>query len=193
MKLIVTTLLILFSSLVKAANMPPDDILDVIIKKNIIGGDSGPEFTKGFLAGCIKKQSPTRYKLECDAVLFTHYISYFEHVDDKSTIILITEDGASVENRWVFQFQGGEYIDIKNKVWPNITLKMISNLLVQQTGDKKYTESYVLSVAHSSYRVSHTATDALIVNSGIPDKSWGTRLGEIKWNGHKFKFVPKNS
>ena len=193
MKLVFTIPLILFSCLVQAASLPINDIIEVLLEKNIIVRDSGQEVTKDFLYGCIKQQNPARYKLECDDVLFTHYISSFQRSDDNSMIILITQDGASVENRWVFAIRVSEYIDIKNQVWPNITDAMISNLLIQQTGNKKYTSNYVRSVAHSSYRVLHTRSNVLIVRSGIPDESYGTELGVIEWDGRKFNFVPKRS
>ncbi|MDH5612122.1 MAG: hypothetical protein OEY66_06660 [Gammaproteobacteria bacterium] len=190
-KWIYTILLVLFFSLAQAENLLLNDVTEVLIKNNIIFRDSGENATKEFLSSCIQSQSPTRHILECDDVLFAHYISYFEYVDDKSTIILITEDGASVENRWVFQVRGGKYIDIKDKVWPNITGTVIGQLLIQETGNAKYTSSYVSSVAHSSYRVLHTMSNILKVQSGIPDESFGIELGVIEWDGNKFNFVPK--
>ena len=193
MRLILLALILSIPYLSHAASKEASVAIDVLLANNIIGRDSGNEVTREYLSSCLKNPSQSRYIIECDDVLFKHNISFFMLADNDLPVIVITEDGASVENRWVYEVRDNEYIDIKSKVWPNITNKMISELLMQQTGDKKYTESYVLSVAHSSYRVSHTSVDALIVNSGIPDKSWGIKLGKIKWNGHDFKFIPKHS
>ncbi len=185
-------LLILFSGVTLAQSLEPKDVVEVLFEKNIIGRDSGKEVTKEFLSSCIKSQNLNRYKLECDDVLFVHFISFFE-TDDKIRIILITEDGASVENRWVFRVQGNKYVDVKITTWPEITDSEISKLLIQQTNNKKYSPSFVSSVAHSSYRVQHAVSNLLKVLSGIPDETYGTELGVIKWNGNKFIFTPKGS
>ena len=178
--------------MVLAQSSVPKDVVEVLFEKNIIGRDSGKEVTKEFLSSCIKSQNTNRYKIECDDVLFVHFISFFE-TNDKTKIILITEDGASVENRWVFRIQENKYIDIKNKTWPNITDAELSKLLIQQTGNKKYTPAFVSSVAHSSYRVLHTERNILKVHSGIPDDTYGTELGVIKWDGNQFIFKPNGS
>ena len=193
MKFINTILFVLFSGLARAENAIPDTILDILIKENIIGRDSGNIVTKEFLSGCTKSQNVTRYKIECNDVLFTHYISIFGQNNNKSTVVLITEDGASVENRWVFQIQGNEYTDIKYNVWPVISKITISKLLIQKTGNTKYTPKYVRSVAHSSYRVQHASNNILHLLSGIPDDTYGTKLGVIEWDGRKFNFKPNGS
>jgi len=193
MRLSLLTLILLIPILSHATGKQANDPIDVLLENNIIRRDSGQEITREYLAGCLKTSSQSRYIIECDDVNFKYYISCFIRSENNLPIVLITEDGASVENRWVYEVRGNEYIDIKNKIWPNITGKMVSDLLIQQTGDDEYTERYVLSVAHSSYRVSHSSTDVLIVYSGIPDKSWKTKLGELKWDGHEFKFFPEHS
>jgi hypothetical protein len=33
----------------------------------------------------------------------------------------------------------------------------------------------------------------LKVLSGIPDETYGTELGVIKWDGNNFEFIPKGS
>ena len=78
-------------------------------------------------------------------------------------------------------------------MWPVITDEAISKLLLQQTGNTKYTANYVTDVAYSSYRVQHSSTNYLQLFSGIPDESYGTKLGIIEWAGDKFNFKPSGS
>jgi hypothetical protein len=193
MRIISTVFLLMISFLSQAESTQASDVSNVLLKQNIVFRDSGKGVTEIFLKGCLARESQKYYVLSCDDILFKYHISFFERNSDKSVLILITEDGASVENRWVFQVKDGEYVDIKSKVWPNISKETISQLLVQQTGNIKYTTTYVSSVAHSSYRVSYTSTKSLIVGSGIPDQSYGVELGGIEWDGNKFNFVPKKS
>jgi hypothetical protein len=194
MKLKIVTIILVFlcSGVVLAGEHKSEDVIGLLLKENIIVRDSGDEVTKEFLLSCLSSKNPSQFEIKCDDVLFTHHVSYFENRKG-SNIALITEDGASVENRWVFEVQGDNYVDIKDKVWPNITDKIISNLLMTQTGDKKYTAEYVTSVAHSNYRLSYTKSNSLVVHSGIPDNSFGIELGTIEWNGNQFEFLPKGS
>lgn len=193
MKYISMIAFLVFSGFAKAENTMPDMILEILLKENLVGRDSGNLVTKEFLLECSKSQNTSRYKLECADLLFTHSISIFKQNDNKSSVVLIIEDGISVENRWVFQVQGSKYTDVKNSVWPVITDQVISKLLLQQTGNTKYTANYVTGVAHSSYRVQHSSTNDLQLLSGIPDESYGTKLGIIEWDGDKFNFKPSGS
>ena len=192
LKQLFTTLSILLSASIQAESSIPNDILEVLIQKKIIRSDSGEEVNKGFLIDCMEKLSSSSYKVECIDVIFVHSISYFEK-NNKTKIILIIEDGASVENRWVYLVQGNKYVSVKNQVWPKITDSEVSRLLIKHTGNKKYTHSYIRSVAHSNYRVKHTNSNILKVSSGIPDENYGTVLGVLLWNGQKFEFKPKGS
>ncbi len=165
-------------------------VIEILLSQDIIHRDSGLEVTSQFLSDCLKSTSRSRYQLDCEDVLFIHYISFFESESDSPPIVLITQDGFSVENRWVFEIRENEYINVKDKIWPNITHKMVGDLLIQVTGESKYTEEFVLAVAHSHYRVTHTPNDVLIVSSGIPDENQMTKVGEIKWTGRDFMFGP---
>ena len=166
--------------------------IDLLYSAKIIGRDSGEEVSRDFIGGCIKAVSSSHLILQCDDVLFTHYISFYER-SGKSEIVLVTEDGASVENRWVFAGHSGEFKDITSYAWPKISKTTIGKLLREKTGDEKYSEEYVASVAHSSYRVQYSPTGSIDVASGMPDKSWGVKIGEIQWNGEVFQFVPNPS
>ena len=188
--LIALTLALLLSCQQKNQSIDP---LEPLLKNNIISRDSGKKVTKEFLSSCLRSQSKFLYTIACDDVLFKHHISFYTRNQDGLPVTLIIEDGASVENRWVFMLQAGEYKDIEHNTWPNISEKTIAELLVEKTGNAKYTEEYVSSVAHSSYRVTHAATEVLDVYSGIPDDSWKTKLGQILWNGKEFEFVPDRS
>ncbi len=187
--------LMLFGTITSGAQTLPVDVIDLIVHKEIIARDSGQQVSRGFLQSCIKQVDIARYIIECDDVLFVHHISLFERSDIKSTIVLITEDGASVENRWIFENKKGKYVDVKEDLWPEITDQMVSDQLVRVTGDKRYTAEYVNRVAHSPYRTQHSSANTLIIRSGIPDKSNGVKLGEVEWTGTRFIFkssMPKN-
>ncbi|MCE8023288.1 hypothetical protein [Billgrantia aerodenitrificans] len=178
------------SILSHAATVQSADALDLLLKSNIVNRDSGEEVTRRFLSECLSKEGPARYRLECDDVLFVYHISYFDNISGQSEVALITEDGVSVENRWVFEVGDGVYVDVTEKIWPTITENMIGKLLVQETGDSSYTAEYIRGVAHSSYRISYGADTAIMVGSGIPDVSYGVELGRIVWDGREFVFLP---
>lgn len=151
--------------------------------------DSGAPLSRDFLIKCIHAKGDHQFEIECDDILFKHYITFFKDSQNRN-VILITEDGASVENRWVFVVGKNSFTDFTNKLWPEINLQTLSTILIKKTGDKKYTEEFIDSVAHSSYRIKHPTKQNpnIEVSSGIPDSSWGLKLGEIHWNGNKFKF-----
>jgi len=193
MRKIYIGLLSIFACICQEVSAQPDEILKLLLEKQIIYRDSGQVVTREFLMSCLEAKSHIQYRLKCEDVLFTHHISYFTPTTNNSKIVLITQDGASVENRWVFEVKGNEYTDIKKHVWPVITSKTIGELLMAKTNNQKYTDHYIRRVAHSSYRVVHTMSSHLVVKSGIPDKSEGMELGIIEWNGREFKFLQNRS
>ena len=189
MKLIFLVIFLSTPNLGYAAESRSEIAIDLLYSTKIIGRDSGEEVTRDFISSCIKTASSSHLILQCDDVLFTHYISFFER-NDISEIVLITQDGASVENRWVFAEHDGKYKDITGYAWPEISRATVADLLRKVTGSEKYSAEYVVSVAHSSYRVQYAPAGLIKVTSGIPDKSWGVKIGEIRWTGEKFQFVP---
>ena len=182
MKTLIILLLIPLFALAEDSQF--EHLSTLIHKNNIIGRDSGEAVTKSFLSACLKPQSERFIKIECSDVLFTYNISTFTD-STNSQIILITEDGASVENRYVISDKGE---NITAKVWPSIPLNELSELLIKHTGQNRYAAKYIRQVAHSSYRIIHLGAGKLNLVSGIPDDWFGTKLGEIKWNGNKFIF-----
>ncbi len=190
-RILVLAMLLTPIILAHAAAIQSVDTLDVIFESNVVDRDSGEDVTRAFLSTCLSKERPTRYRLECDDVLFVYHISYFKRNSDQSIFVLITEDGASVENRWVFEIQKDKYVDVTEDIWPEMTADQMSQLLIQETGNKTYTAGYIRSVAHSSYRVSYGSDETMSVISGIPDASYGVQLGRISWNGHEFVFSPR--
>ena len=189
MKTITLTILLLtLSAIANASSLDNNAIIKLLQEQKIIHRDSGKVITKQFLENCLKNKTKFHYKIDCSDVLFKHYISIFES-NDKSQIILITQDGASVENRWLFLYKKDKYKDVKNKLWPNITSQKISNLLIQTTGNAKYTKKYINSVAHSMYRTSYLNQTSISILSGIPDDSFGKKIGSIIWNGKSFSIL----
>ncbi len=174
-----------------AGELIPDSIIDVLIANQIVGRDSGKNVTREFLSGCIKVQNDRQYLLECDDVLFPYHIVIYVDGNSMARVFLVIEDGASVENRWVYKAHDGKFVDIKEAVWPNITDEEISQLLIKATSNKKYSPGFIRSSVHSSYRVSLNKDNTIKVHSGLSDESFGTELGEIKWRRWKFEFEPK--
>ncbi len=116
-------------------------------------------------------------------------VSIYEDLDE-SPVVLITRDGASVESRWVFSVKGGAFIDAKSELWPELTNSTISNALIRTTGSRKYSEEYVHGSAYSSYRIKHpeSVEGHIQVLSGIPDSTFMTTIGEIRWSEGRFHF-----
>lgn len=178
-----------FSAASFAQSSDQEIIINFILDNNFLFRDSGAPLSRKFVTECLRKKSDQQFVIECDDIVFKHYITFFRDIKNRK-VILITEDGASVENRWVYLADDDTLTDITKKLWPEIKSKTISAALIKKTGDHKYTEDYINSVAHSSYRIKHPdSRDANIeVFSGIPDSSWGLKLGEIHWDGNRFIF-----
>jgi hypothetical protein len=167
-------------------------IIKFILDNNFLFRDSGSPLSRDFVINCIDTIDDRQFIIECDDILFKHYITFFK--DNKNRkVILITKDGASVENRWVYVAEEKTLKDTTKELWPVIKPQTLSAILIKKTGDQKYTEEYIKSVAHSSYRIKHPNNQSsnIEVVSGIPDPSWNLKLGEIHWDGNKFIFQSK--
>ena len=189
MKIITLAILLLLLSFIgNASSLNKSAIIKIVQEQNIIYRDSGKPVTKQFLENCLKNKTQFHFQIDCTDILFKHDISIFKR-NDESQIILITENGASVENRWLFLLEKDKYKNIKNELWPNITSEIISKLLIQTTGDTKYTKQYINGVAHSMYRTSYLNQTSISILSGIPNDSFGKKIGSIIWTGKSFNIL----
>ncbi len=186
MKRIITLILIFLSVPSIASEDLSLKIIYLFQNEVIRGRDSGEPVTKEFVSNCLKQKRNNHYIIECNDLLFTHYLSIFTNSENHK-VLLITQDGASVENRWVFLLKENDFIDIKRSSFPDISNSTISRLLINKTKNDKYTKLFIDSVAHSSYRLIHNPSNIAIV-SGVPDDSFGTKLGTLDWVGNKFVF-----
>ncbi len=164
-------------------------LFKLILDQNILTRDSGAPPTLRFIEDCLRRDGITYFVFECEDVVFSHYVSVYEG-QDGSPVVLISRDGASVENRWVFSMREGGFTDVKTELWPDITNSMVSESLIKATGNPECTEEYVLRSAHSSYRIRHPEPNQshIDVLSGIPDSSFKTKIGEIHWREGRFSF-----
>lgn len=83
----------------------------------------------------------------------------------------------------MLEFVNGSFKDITDSAWPEISREVVSRRMILATGSQKYTAEYLLMVAHSSYRVRHPSDSAgpITVHSGVPDETFGTPIGELRW------------
>lgn len=183
---------ILLASNLFAQSSNQEMIINFILDNNFLVRDSGAPLSRDFLIKCMHAKGDQHFVIECDDILFKHYITFFRNSRNRK-VILITEDGDSVENRWVYVVENNILTDHTSTLWPEINLQTLSTILMKITGDNKYTEEYIYGVAHSSYRIKHPnkQNPNIEVLSGIPDSSWGLKLGEIYWNGNRFQFQNK--
>ena len=162
------------------------DLLQAIATGDDVGlvRDSGEPVTRAFLDECRKDVGANHVVLECKDLVSPWHISPVSNTGERY-LFLITEEGDSVENRWVLEYQGGRFRDVTSTAWRDISIATISERMIEATGDVKYTETYLEQVAHSPYRVEHpsTATAPIIVHTGVPDRTFGTKIGELEWNG----------
>ena len=184
MKIVVLMLMLLISMDICAKPDRLKQIVKVTYNANVIKRDSGAPVTQEFLLNCVKQESLMVFKLECDDVVFPHFISVYKD-SNSSMVLLITEFGASVENRFVYSAKSE---NLTKALWPAISNSTLSPLLIKQTGNEKYTVEYIRAIAHSSYRVIHLKSGKLDVISGLPDASYGIKLGEIQWINDRFVF-----
>ncbi|HXK23819.1 MAG TPA: hypothetical protein VMS55_14190 [Myxococcota bacterium] len=162
------------------------DVLQEIVTRHDVDlvRDSGATVTRAFLDSCRKDLGPNHVVLECADLNFPWHISQIPNTGERD-LFLISEDGASVENRWVLEYEAGRFRDVTAAGWPDISIATVSERTIAATGDHKYTETYLEQVAHSPYRIEHptTATDPITVHTGVPDQTYGTKIGELRWNG----------
>jgi hypothetical protein len=189
-RLTIFILSMLFTANSFAESINKEIIIKIILNNKIITRDSGAPLSREFLIQCIHAKGNSQFVIDCDDIVFEHYITFFKDYKNRK-VILITEDGASVENRWVFVEDKNNHFHITETLWPEISLITLSKLLINKTGDKKYTEEYINRFCHSPYRIKHPSkrNPNVDVLSGIPDSSEGLKLGEINWNGKIFNFV----
>ena len=181
---------ILFSVNSFSESIHKEIIINIILNNNIIVRDSGEQLSREFLIQCVHAKGNNQFVIDCNDIVFKHYITFFKDYKNRK-VILITEDGASVENRWVFVEDNNKLFHISETLWPEINLTTLSKLLINKTGDKKYTEEYISRFCQSPYRIKHPSKRKPNVDvlSGIPDSSEGLKLGEIHWNGKTFNFI----
>lgn len=140
--------------------------------------------TAEFLDSCRKDVGPHYAKLECRDLVPIWHISELPNTGDRH-VFAVTAERPSTEGRWVLEFRNGEFRDITDSAWPVISREAISERMISATGVQKYTAVYLLTVAHSSYRVRHPSTPAgaITVLSGVPDDTFGTPIGGLRWKG----------
>ena len=179
--------LLFISSLCSASDITENTIIDVLYNNVSLYSDSGNKLSKRQISNCISQQRPSYFVVNCSDLLFQYNISIFDN-----SYILITQSGASVENRWLFN-SNIHNTNIFDKIWPTIDNSTISEILISKTGDNKYTTPFINQVSHSKYRISHTSSNMLTLTSGIPDKSEGISIGKVEWNGKQFVFKRDDS
>jgi hypothetical protein len=150
--------------------------------------DSGAPITADFLNACVPASTPTYILIDCNDLTFPHLASAFPGKNGE-TFLLITEDGASVENRWVFKVQGEKYVDVTQTAWPELSYKQLAELYAK-AGFKNpnYTEAGLKALAHSSYRITHPQNGETTVElmEAYPEQGDAKSFGKLHWNGQSF-------
>lgn len=164
-------------------------LFKLILDQGILRRDSGRPMTLDFIESCLRRDGISYLVFECEDVLFSHHVSIYESPDG-SPVVLITRDGASVENRWIFSMKGDTFTDVSSELWPEITNSTISRALIKATGNSKYTAESIHRSAHSSYRLKHPESSEgyIDVLSGIPGATFKKKIGEIRWSEGSFHF-----
>jgi len=188
-RLILLLVCCLLPTVAFAEPLTKEALFKLILDQEILRRDSGRPMTLEFMESCLRRDGVSYLVFECEDVNFSHYVSIYGSPDE-SPVVLITRDGASVENRWAFLMKGDVFMDAKSELWPIITYRTISEALIKATGNSKYTAEYIRRSAHSSYRVKHPESNGGIIEvlSGIPDTTFKTRIGEIRWSEGRFHF-----
>ena len=174
-----------------AKTIPRDEVLTLLATSESIGivRDSGQPVTQKFLEDCSTATGPTHLKLDCPDLTSVFEVTQLGS-EGHPTALLVTQDGASVENRWLFVRQSNGFVDVTATAWPQIPVEIISERMIATTRDPIYTVKYLRQSAHSLYRVRHPprSTDPFAVVSGVPDASYGTKIGELYWDGSVLRF-----
>lgn len=163
---------------------PALKIVSEVIIKTL---DSGLNATSEVLKTCVADSTPTYLFLDCDT--FPHIVSSYKD-NTGNTYLLITEDGASVENRWVFKIVGEQIENVTTKVWPLFDHKVLANLY-KNAGftNPHYTEDGLRALAHSSYRLLHprNGESEIQMMEAYPEVDEAKAFAKIRWNGERFE------
>jgi hypothetical protein len=161
----------------------------ILSEKVIQTRDSGEPVTPEYLKTCVTASTPTYVMLECHDLSFPHFASAF--AGKKGEIfLLITEDGASVENRWVFKVVGDQYEDVTKAAWPVLDNKKLATLYTK-AGFKNpnYTAEGLHALAHSSYRILHpkNGENEVQMMEAYPEGPEEAKpVAKFIWNGETF-------
>ncbi len=143
--------------------------------------DSGGSLNKDFIERCVMEKTETYYRIGCDGLTFDYFAAII------GEILYIIQDGASVENRIVFQIKN-ETIERITDPLPNIfTIKKMAELINIKFGISEYTEETIKAIAHSHYRtiLPKNSEEKMIITSGElgrNDRSYQP-LATIEWDG----------
>ena len=150
----------------------------------LVGRDSGSPLSKAFLDDCWEDVTEVYGRLDCDDLIPVVHISRVAGARPR-VLFAVTSEGASVENRWIFEQSEDGLRDVTAAVWPALSRSEISKRMIEATGDPKYTADFLLRVVHSPYRVRHLTSKgaAIAVHTGVPDETFGTKIGELRWDG----------
>lgn len=163
-------------------------VFHLIQKYKIFDRDSGKNVDVSFLQSCLKESSPTYAHFECDDLTFPHFASQFGGAKEK--MVLIIEDGASVENRYLYKVSGTAVTPLNFEEHLALTPSQIAHQTQKAFNESKYDEAYFQSSAHSSFRMQLPRNGETFIQlmSGVYDKA-SIPMGKLKWRGTKLYLV----
>jgi hypothetical protein len=163
--------------------------------------DDGTPLTRERLEKCLKVKDVTNgyLKIECDAFVNTYESVIFKRKDGRRLLVVI-QDGVSVENRGYLEFdeEAKDWVNVQSRVLPefkNDFLKRAYERVFKNRGD---ISTLLFQSAHSSYRTSLPRKGTTItIQSGLGlDLDEGRKpLFHLSWNkkSGRFRIVEPSS
>ncbi len=187
-KLILITALLLNTAYAKKASHPLLDKTHAKISKIIGFSDSGKPITKKYLEECINEKTSTYLKLSCNDLTFDHYLVSFK-AKNGGHIYFMIEDGASVENRYLWKTLKDDNNEMLKQYWPKMDDAKIAALINKKTGKKSITAEAISASAQSSYRTRLPKDGTNFISVYPGDFNGVGDIGEIakiEWDGKAF-------
>jgi hypothetical protein len=166
----------------------PNIFVTALMKTRIMTRDSGEALTESFIRKCVNEHTSVYVKFACNDIVFD-YNAFLVSANDN--IIIITEDGASVENRLLVKVNGDsvEVLDVDFEKL--ITQEKMAELINKKFNVKKYTGEFIRNVAHSHFRliIPKESGQNIVVTSG--ELGYGNDHGykpvaELVWENGQF-------
>lgn len=170
----------------KREQISKEDILNLLAESSIITRDSGEEVNKKFVRSCLKKSFDRYVLFQCNDLLFDIEVKI---LGDNRNHILVVQNGASVENRYLFKKDlDGEFSVPDNNLKKIVSYEVVSKLIKEELNLDYSIEKLRMS-AQSYFRLElvSDSRDIYLLSGDLYPEESHQRLAKLKFINNKFR------